>query len=404
MANERTLKLKIRELEKLLGQRKQTGDLLARMANEALRLVPSAAQRELIARWQKGTGPVAAEVKLQLQHEIGRLSSLTESRALLNRAAALLSVVPLGSSAAVDELLTEIGAFTGMPAARSVDATAALEHGQHRCDPEACPICAAFPNAKRRRIAERDWRPRAVETRTAGEALAEDGMVVVKHEPAQLKSGPLLEQLRAAGGEVHEFASPAAIADQTYTCDSAGREASGCDDPNARCEACPSQQRPEVTLAELDADAATLPPESLAANNHAREILGVPQVVGYLFCTRCRLEAASDDPMGTLFCSCLGEAAGPCSTCHGDVRSTQPQRNLEEQFAKAEAAALDPEGELADAAKASGWICPVDGCGARESDGPIPGCIASASRPCETCANGHGCACESRQDESEYSS
>ncbi len=84
------------------------------------------------------------------------------------------------------------------------------------------------------------------------------------------------------------------------------------------------------------------------------------------------------------------------------ARELEPNEALDEQLERAEAAALDPDGELAEAAQAQGgWRCPVEGCGARESDGAIEGCENDddSDDPCETCANGHGCVCAERREE-----
>lgn len=164
MANDRTMKLKIRELEHKLGQRKEQIDLLARMANEALRLLPKGAAAALVARWQKGEGPVSREVKVELQRELGRLSSLNTARELLATASQLLGVLPIGSSPLADKVISEIDDFTGSPTTRSVDAVVANEHAAKRCTPATCVICQTYPNARRRREQEIAAMPRIVQS------------------------------------------------------------------------------------------------------------------------------------------------------------------------------------------------------------------------------------------------
>jgi hypothetical protein len=74
-------------------------------------------------------------------------------------------------------------------------------------------------------------------------------------------------------------------------------------------------KRPADPLAQLNADAATLPPESLAANNRAREALGVPTVApkctGYDLHTGCptKADAAHYDRMAGRHWACCGSTA-----------------------------------------------------------------------------------------------
>lgn len=170
MANERALKLKIRELETKLSLRVTQLDLLARMTNEALRLLPAETQKALGARWQKGAGEAPAAVKVEVQRELGRLASLTVGRELLVRAAHILSILPLGSSPHADELIAEIDGHTGRPTPRVTDAAVAQAHAEKKCEPASCPICKAFPSARRRREQELGAKPRVVEALREGEA------------------------------------------------------------------------------------------------------------------------------------------------------------------------------------------------------------------------------------------
>lgn len=147
MSNERTLKLRIRELTQQLELAKVNGEFLVGTTNDAMRFLPTEVQVKLVERWRKVTeGPQGD--RLAHQRDLSRIASVNEARSLLRAASELITHLdPEAKSGAATELLADIGLFVGRaPPHRDVivdENTQATLHANGQCG-DACPICAGL--------------------------------------------------------------------------------------------------------------------------------------------------------------------------------------------------------------------------------------------------------------------